>query len=97
MHVYDSAEASFEYLKETIRVQPSSKVASLMIDSYINQKKLNESERTEVLIIKDILINYDETLSLYKCGRCKFKAKSFFWQCPACYEWESINPNNTEF
>ena len=96
LRMYDSKEAAFEYLKATIRVNPTSKVASLMIDSYLNQNKLNESERSEVLIIKDILIHYDEILSVYKCGRCNFKAKSFFWQCPACYEWESINPNNIE-
>ncbi|MCP5276998.1 MAG: lipopolysaccharide assembly protein LapB [Thiobacillus sp.] len=28
----------------------------------------------------------------YLCGNCGFKARQFFWQCPACARWESITP-----
>ena len=51
----------------------------------------NSNDRT-----KNILLKYNEKLSNFRCGRCNFKTKTFFWQCPACYEWESINPNNSE-
>lgn len=28
----------------------------------------------------------------YQCGGCGFKARQYFWQCPACARWESIAP-----
>ncbi len=93
---YDSLDSSLEYLRDTIKTQPTSKVAALMIDSYINRSDLPVEVRPDAERIKNILLKYNEKLSSFRCGRCNFKSKTFFWQCPACYEWESINPNNTE-
>jgi len=28
----------------------------------------------------------------YQCGNCGFAAKSWFWQCPGCKEWDSMRP-----
>lgn len=94
--IYDNQETAIDYLKDTIKVQPTSKVASLMVDVYINRKDFVTELRPEAEIIKSILLKYNEKLSSFRCGRCNFKSKTFFWQCPACYEWESINPNNSE-
>ena len=93
---FDNFEAAMSYLQDTIRTQPTSKVAALMIDAYINHKGFAAELRPEAAVIKDILLKYNEKLSNFRCGRCNFKSKTFFWQCPACYEWESINPNNSE-
>ena len=32
----------------------------------------------------------------YLCGNCGFKARQYFWQCPACARWESISPEREE-
>lgn len=93
---YDSSDVALEYLRGTIRTQPTSKVAALMMDMYINRTELATEIRPDAELIKTILMKYNEKLSSFRCGRCNFKSKTFFWQCPACYEWESINPNNTE-
>jgi lipopolysaccharide biosynthesis regulator YciM len=26
----------------------------------------------------------------YRCGDCGFSARSFYWQCPACHAWDSL-------
>ena len=31
----------------------------------------------------------------YLCGNCGFKARQFFWQCPACGGWETFAPRRT--
>ncbi len=92
----ESSDAALDYLRDTIRNQPSSKVAALIMDSYINRPELRPEIRPDMEVIKSILLKYNEKLSNFRCGRCNFKTKTFFWQCPACYEWESINPNNSE-
>ncbi len=92
----ENSDAALDYLRDTIRNQPTSKVAALIIDSYINRSELRPEIRPDAEVIKTILLKYNEQLSNFRCGRCNFKTKTFFWQCPACYEWESINPNNSE-
>ncbi|MDQ5920926.1 MAG: lipopolysaccharide assembly protein [Pseudomonadota bacterium] len=94
--LYDNADSALDYLKETIRVQPTSKIAAIMVDVYINRENFIPELRHEAEMVKNILLKYNEKLSNFRCGRCNFKSKTFFWQCPACYEWESINPNNSE-
>ncbi len=96
LSTYDNLDSALEYLRDTIRNQPTSKVASLMIDSYISRADLSPEIRPDAELIKNILSKYHEQLANYRCGRCNFKSKTFFWQCPACYEWESINPNYVE-
>ena len=93
---YESSDAALDFLRFTIKTQPTSKVAANMMDLYINRAELPPDVRPNAELIKNILIKYNEMLSRYRCGRCNFKSKTFFWQCPACYEWESINPNNVE-
>ena len=92
----ESSDAALDYLRDTIRNQPTSKVAALIMDSYINRSELSAEIRPDAESIKTILLKYNEKLSNFRCGICNFKTKTFFWQCPACYEWESINPNNSE-
>jgi lipopolysaccharide assembly protein B len=94
---FETADTALEYLRTTMKNQPSSKVAALIIDLYLNKPggQLIDS-KLDAEVIKNLLLKYNDKLSTYRCGRCNFKARTFFWQCPACYEWESINPNNSE-
>lgn len=90
---YDTHEEAIEYLHAVMSQKPSAKVASLIIDA--RSSELNTaSGKNDAITIRDLLIKYDEKNSHHDCGRCNFKSKTFFWQCPACYEWESISPNN---
>ena len=94
---FESSSVAIDYLKSAIRVQPNSKIAALMINEYMSKVTLSVDLRPEAELIKDILLKYHEKLAHFRCGRCNFKSKTFFWQCPACYEWESISPNSVEF
>lgn len=92
---YDSIDSALEYLRGIIKTNPNSKVAALLVDLRARDLSSFESKQ-DAEIVKNILLKYNEKLSSHRCGRCNFKAKTFFWQCPACYEWESISPNNSE-
>jgi lipopolysaccharide assembly protein B len=91
---YDSVESALEYLRNIIKTNPNSRVAALLVD--LKSRSMTFEGKSDAEMVKNILLRYNEKLSSYRCGRCNFKAKTFFWQCPACYEWDSINPNNTE-
>jgi lipopolysaccharide biosynthesis regulator YciM len=34
-------------------------------------------------------------LAVYLCKNCGFKAKQFYWHCPACGGWDTFPPRRT--
>lgn len=95
---YETSEIALNYLRSTFNNHPSSRVAALLVELHLNTLKdsIAPEVKPDIELIKNLLLKYHEKLSSYRCGRCNFKAKTFFWQCPACYEWESISPSNSE-
>ena len=91
---HETNDAALEYLRTAIKNHPNAKVASLIIDAQSQTMTLDAKMDAEA--VKTLLLKYNEKLATFRCGRCNFKSKTFYWQCPACYEWESINPNNSE-
>ncbi len=91
---YETPEITLEYFRASIQKNPSSLIAARIIELHMNKVSIEGKKDAE--IVKNILLKYHEKYAGYRCGRCNFKSKTFFWQCPACYEWESINPNNVE-
>ena len=52
--------------------------------------------RTDVEVSKGIIAGYTQRLSRYRCNNCGFKARQFYWRCPACGGWETYSPKRTE-
>lgn len=90
-----SHDAQVEYLRNAMLHSPSARVAALLINTRFEELEMPEG-KSDASHIRDLLLKYDEKYSHYSCGCCNFKAKTFFWQCPACYEWESISPSNND-
>jgi lipopolysaccharide biosynthesis regulator YciM len=95
---FETPTTVLEYLRLSMKHYPNAKVAALIVDLHLNNRPpaLLSEAKPDAEMIKNLLLKYNDKLSNHRCGRCNFKAKTFFWQCPACYEWESINPNNNE-
>lgn len=52
--------------------------------------------RPDVEMAKTIIQGYTKRLSRYRCDNCGFKARQFYWRCPACGGWESYPPRRSE-
>ncbi len=52
--------------------------------------------RTDVELAKTIIQGYTRRLSRYRCDNCGFKARQFYWRCPACGGWETYPPRRSE-
>ncbi len=96
--IYDKYSVILDALRSTMKNSPNSKIASLMIDVYLKDSSTNlpVHAKSDAEIVKNLLLDYNAQLSRYRCGRCNFKAQTFFWQCPACYDWESMAPISLE-
>ena len=50
----------------------------------------------DVELAKSIIQGYTRRLSRYRCDNCGFKARQFYWRCPACGGWETYSPRRSE-
>jgi lipopolysaccharide assembly protein B len=52
--------------------------------------------RQDLQMIKNLVHQHTRSLALYRCEKCGFKARQFYWHCPACNGWETYPPRRTE-
>lgn len=53
-------------------------------------------QRPHVQLVKDLIQQHSQRLAYYQCESCGFKARQFFWHCPACTGWETFPPRRIE-
>ena len=44
----------------------------------------------------NLVHQHTRTLAMYKCDNCGFRARQYYWHCPACGEWETYLPRRAE-
>ncbi|MFT3736725.1 MAG: lipopolysaccharide assembly protein LapB [Rhodocyclaceae bacterium] len=53
-------------------------------------------KRQDVELVKGLIHGHTRRVARYCCTQCGFKARQYFWRCPACGDWESYPPKRTE-
>lgn len=95
-HVADSQgwQAARQVAAEALKRNPSLRA----LDDFLQASNAVNPEETRVehQIARDLVHRQVSKDANYTCGNCGFKARQFFWQCPACARWESITPERGE-
>ena len=52
--------------------------------------------RSDVQLVKNLVHSHTQRVSRYRCENCGFKARQFYWHCPACGGWETYPPRRGE-
>jgi lipopolysaccharide biosynthesis regulator YciM len=52
--------------------------------------------RGDVQLVKNLVHSHTLRLARYSCENCGFKARQFYWHCPACGGWETYPPRRAE-
>lgn len=52
--------------------------------------------RADVELVKNLVHKRTRNLATYQCAHCGFKARQFYWHCPACQAWGSYSPRRGE-
>lgn len=88
------AEAAYQLAQEELRRSPSLRG----LDRYLEAELLDApmERRQDLQIIKGLVYSYSQRQSMYQCEKCGFKARNFFWHCPACGSWDSFPPQKRE-
>lgn len=77
---------------EALKQQPGLRV----LDDYLQARTASTDTDLEIRMTQDLVHRQVSRISYYQCNHCGFKARQFFWQCPACATWEGIPPERKE-
>ena len=90
----EGPEAAYRLVRDELRRNPT----LLGLDRLLEAQLISASaeRRQELELVKTLVHGQTRRLSRYRCVNCGFKARQFYWQCPACAGWETYPPRRTE-
>jgi lipopolysaccharide assembly protein B len=90
----DGAEAAYALVRDELQRNPT----LLGLDKLLEARLLEVSveHRADVEMVKQLVHQRTRTLAMYRCSNCGFKARQFYWHCPACHGWETYSPRRSE-
>ncbi|MBI5922350.1 MAG: lipopolysaccharide assembly protein LapB [Betaproteobacteria bacterium] len=90
----EGAEAAYLLVRDELRRNPT----LLGLDKLLEAQILlaPQERRADLELIKNLIHNHTRRVARYRCDSCGFKARQFYWRCPACGGWETYPPKRTE-
>lgn len=87
-------EPAYELVREELRRNPTLLGLDKLLQAGIMTAPLEY--RTDVELVRELVHNHTRRVARYRCNACGFKARQFYWRCPACGGWETTPPKRTE-
>src|SRR6185503_20312950 len=86
-------EAAYRLVRDEVRRNPTLVGLDRLIDAEL--VRAPAERRQDLQLMKNLVHSHAQALAVYLCATCGFKARQFFWQCPACGGWETFAPRRT--
>lgn len=90
---HEGDEAAWRLVRDEVRRNPTLVGLDRLIDAEL--VRAPPERRQDLQLMKDLVHSHAQALAVYLCASCGFKARQFFWQCPACGGWETFPPRRT--
>jgi lipopolysaccharide assembly protein B len=87
------ADAGYELVKEDLRVNPTLVGLDHLLEARI--LAATDERKADLEILKQLVHSHASKLAVYLCKSCGFKAKQWYWHCPACLGWDTFPPRRT--
>jgi lipopolysaccharide assembly protein B len=96
-HTLDAkgAEAAYQLVRDELRRNPTLLGLDRLLEAQI-VADTHPERRRDLELIRNLVHSHTRRLARYRCEECGFKARQFYWHCPACGGWESYPPRRTE-
>jgi lipopolysaccharide biosynthesis regulator YciM len=88
------AETAYRLVRDELRRTPT----LLGLDKLLEAQLLDAppERRHDLELIKNLVHQHTRSLAMFRCDSCGFRARQFYWHCPACGGWETYSPRRTE-
>ena len=88
------AEAAYALARDELRRTPTLLGLYKLIEAQLLDAPAEK--RPDLELTRALVHQHSRGLAMYKCDHCGFRARQFYWHCPACASWESYSPRRTE-
>ena len=82
--------AAIEFITEQMPHYPSLRGLDCLIELYINNSDGNT--RNKFFLLQTLIRKLLSDKPIYRCVNCGFSAKTLYWHCPGCRNWNSVKP-----
>ncbi|MBN2689642.1 MAG: lipopolysaccharide assembly protein LapB [Gammaproteobacteria bacterium] len=82
--------AAIDFMTEQLSRCPSLHGLLYITELYVNNSDITTRKRLQSLL--DTMHILLRAKPAYRCSRCGFSAKTLYWHCPSCREWNSLKP-----
>ena len=86
----DGTEAAYRLVRAELQRNPTLLGLEKLMSARL--PLVSPELRPDVELARSIIQGYTKRLSRYRCDNCGFKARQFYWRCPACGGWETYPP-----
>jgi len=90
----EGPEAAYKLVKDELRRNQT----LLGLDKLLEAQLLitPAERRNDLELVRNLIHSHTRRLARYRCENCGFKARQFYWHCPACGGWETYPPKRSE-
>jgi lipopolysaccharide biosynthesis regulator YciM len=87
-------EAAYRLVRDELRRTPTLLGLDKLLEAQLLEAPIER--RHDLELIKQLVHQHTRELAMYKCDNCGFRARQYYWHCPACAAWETYSPRRTE-
>jgi lipopolysaccharide biosynthesis regulator YciM len=88
------AEQAYRLVRDELRRTPTLLGLDKLLEAQLLEAPIDR--RRDLELIRGLVNQHTQGLALYKCDNCGFRARQYYWHCPACAAWETYSPRRTE-
>lgn len=90
----EGAHAAYQLVRDELRRNPTLLGLDKLLEAALITAPLEQ--RNDIELVKSLVHGHTRRVARYRCDACGFKARQFYWRCPACGGWETYPPKRTE-
>jgi lipopolysaccharide biosynthesis regulator YciM len=88
VHKQNNTNHAIAFTKKYISQNPSMVLMQYLVSLY--SEEVYGDLKKELTLLSKILSNSLKAHHRYQCQHCGFVATQFFWNCPGCHQWSTI-------
>ena len=89
------AEDAYKLVRDELRRNPTLLGLDRLLEAQI-VGTTSADRRRDLELVRNLVHGHTRRLARYRCESCGFKARQFYWLCPACGGWETYPPRRSE-
>lgn len=90
----NGADAAYALVRDQLKRNPTLLGLEKLLEAAIHTAPVEKS--MDIELIRGMIHGHTRRVARYCCSECGFKARQFYWHCPACGGWETYPPRRTE-